>query len=318
MRINRISRWRSSSESKISLLVTRYALLVTLTIAWCSASSLPAMAGDAPFFKGDVQSAKPEMGLPAAVKNVGIDQHLGEQVTLNLPMRDENGNAVTLGSYFGKRPVILVMAYYECPNLCTMVMNGVFGVIKTLDFVPGKDFEVVSVSFNPHDTPALAKAKKEGYLSGYHQTANADGFHFLTADEPAIEQLTKEVGFRYTYDTASKQYAHASGIMVLTPTGILSRYFMGVEFSPRDMKYGIMDASGGKIGSLADKLVLYCFHYDPATSKYGAAIARILRIGGILTLLAMGIMFYYFRRQSKRKGLIANNASEARLQIGNA
>jgi len=283
-----------------------------------SLSSSAAFAGDAPFYRGDVQKEQPKMGLPEAVKNVGIDQHLGQQVTLNLPMKDENGNSVILGSYFGKKPVILVMAYYECPNLCTMVMNGVFGCLKTVDFVPGKDFDVVSVSINPHDTPALAKSKKDSYILGYHQADHAEGFHFLTADEPAIEQLTKEVGFRYSYDTASKQFAHASGIMLLTPTGVLSRYFMGVEFSPRDMKYGIMDASGGKIGTLADKLVLYCFHYDPATSKYGAAIARILRIGGVLTLIAMGIMFYIFRRKAKAAASRTSNLDSTRLQIGKA
>jgi protein SCO1/2 len=264
------------------------------------ACSMAVYASDAPFFKGDVQAPAVQQGLPKIEKNVGIDQHLGEQVTLSLPVRDENGTTTTLGSYFGKRPVILVMAYYECPNLCTMVMNGVFAGIMPLSLVAGKDYDVVSVSINPHDSSALAKAKKNTYLTGYHQMDRADGYHFLTADESTIEQLTKEVGFRYSYDTESHQFAHASGIMILTEDGKLSRYLMGVVFSQKDLKYGLMDASGGKIGSLADKLVLYCYHYDPSQSKYGLAIANILRAGGVAILLVMGAMFYSFRRRSRK------------------
>jgi protein SCO1/2 len=275
-------------------------IAIILLVAWGSASSLPARASDAPFFKGDVQAPTVHQGLPTIEKNVGIDQHLGQQITLSLPVRDENGNATTLGSYFGKRPVILVMAYYECPNLCTMVMNGVFAGMMPLSFVAGKDYDVVSVSIDPHDSSALAKAKKETYLTGYHQTDHADGYHFLTADESTIEQLCKEVGFRYSYDTESHQFAHASGIMIVTPDGKLSRYLMGVQFAPKDLKYSLMEASGGKIGSLADKLVLFCYHYDPSQSKYGLAIANILRVGGVLTLLAIGAMFYFFRRRNQK------------------
>ena len=277
-------------------------LLAAIVIAFvCNfAFSMTAIAGDAPFFKGDVQAPAVHQGLPTIEKNVGIDQHLGEQVTLSLPVRDENGTVRTLGSYFGKRPVILVMAYYECPNLCTMVMNGVFAGIMPLSLVAGKDYDVVSVSINPHDSSVLAKAKKNTYLTGYHQMDRADGYHFLTADESTIEQLCNEVGFRYSYDTESHQFAHASGIMILTPEGKLSRYLMGVVFTQKDLKYGLMDASGGKIGSLADKLVLYCYHYDPSQSKYGLAITRILRIGGVITLLAIGLMFYLFRRRNQK------------------
>jgi protein SCO1/2 len=277
-------------------------IIATIVIAFvCSiACSMTAVASDAPFFKGDVQAPAVQQGLPKIEKNVGIDQHLGQQVTLSLPVRDENGTVTTLGSYFGKRPVILVMAYYECPNLCTMVMNGVFAGIMPLSLVAGKDYDVVSVSINPHDSSALAKAKKNTYLTGYHQMDHADGYHFLTADERTIEQLTKEVGFRYSYDTESHQFAHASGIMILTPDGKLSRYLMGVVFSQKDLKYSLMDASGDKIGTLTDKLVLYCYHYDPSQSKYGLAITRILRIGGVAILLVMGAMFYTFRRRSRK------------------
>ncbi len=261
----------------------------------------PTWAGNSPFFKGEVQGRKVEQGLPKSVRNVGFDQHLGDQVTLSLPMHDENGAATTLGSYFGKRPVILVMAYYECPNLCTMVMNGVFGSMKALPFVAGRDFDVVSVSINPHETSALAKKKKDSYLAGYHQESQADGYHFLTSDQSSIDVLTKQAGFRYSYDSVTKQYSHAAGIVVLTPDGRLSRYFFGVEFSPRDLKYGLMDASGGKIGSVADKLLMFCYHYDPTGGTYGADIQMALRIGGGLMLAAMCLMFYSFHRKAKMK-----------------
>ena len=267
----------------------------------------PTWAGNSPFFKGEVQQKQVEHGLPKSVQNVSFDQHLGDQVTLSLPMRDEDGSMRTLGSYFGKRPVILVMAYYECPNLCTMVMNGVFGSLKALPFTAGKDFDVVSVSINPKENATLAMKKKNSYLASYHQTEQADGFHFLTSDEASIETLAKQVGFRYSYDSINNQYAHAAGIIVLTPDGKLSRYFFGVEFSPKDLKFGLIDASGGKIGSVADKLLMFCYHYDPSDGKYGAAIQNILRIGGVLTLLAMGGMFLAFRRYTK---------SRMQLQIG--
>jgi protein SCO1/2 len=273
---------------------------IVIAFVWSNAFNIAAHASDAPFFKGDVQAPATHQGLPDIEKNVGIDQHLGQQVTLGLPVRDENGTATTLGAYFGTRPVILVMAYYECPNLCTMVMNGVFGGMMPLSFVAGKDYDVVCVSINPHDSSTLAKAKKDTYLTGYHQTDHADGYHFLTANESTIEQLCKEVGFRYSYDTESHQFAHASGIMIVTPDGKISRYLMGVQFKPKDLKYALMDASGDKIGTLSDKLVLYCYHYDPSQSKYGLAIAKLLRIGGALMLLAIALMFYMFRRRNHR------------------
>jgi protein SCO1 len=271
-----------------------------LAIIGLSLLLAPAAFADSPFFRGEVQQPVPEKGLPKAVKNVGIDQHLGDQVSLDLPMRDENGKWTTLGAYFGKRPVILVMAYYQCPNLCTMVMNGVFSSMKALPFTAGKDFDVVSVSINPIETSEMARKKRDAYVGGYHQQDNINGYHFLTTDQHSIDVLTKQVGFNYAYDTASGQYAHASGIMMLTPEGKLSRYFYGVEYRPEDMKYGLMDASGNKIGTLADKVLLFCYHYDPSASKYSLAVINLLKIGGVLTLLAMAGMFYSFRRRNHR------------------
>ncbi|MFI5201525.1 MAG: SCO family protein [Candidatus Kapaibacterium sp.] len=281
-----------------------------------------AMAQEAPFFKGDIQGPPAAEGLPKIVQHVDLIQHLGAKVDLSLPVRDEYGRMTSLGTYFGTTPVILVMAYYGCPHLCTMVMNGVFSGLSPLSLEPGKDFQVVSVSINPNEGAALAEKKKQSYLDNFHETKNANAYHFLTAPESTIETLTKEVGFEYAWDSVHQQYAHASGIMVLTPQGTISRYFYGVEFAPNDLKFGLMDASGGKIGTLADKILLYCCQYDPVTSKYGFVIARALKIGGTLMLLIMGALFYWMHRRVKKAALLrtADHSTDRgrSLQIRNA
>lgn len=292
--IKRIFQDKSAQVGK-----TAHAVRCVLFVLMLSGVASSAMANDSPFFKGDVQGPLAQEGLPKIVQHVAFDQHLGSKVALSLPVRDENGRVTTLGEYFGRTPVILVMAYYGCPHLCTMVMTGVFSAMKPLSLEPGKDYQIVSVSIDPNETSDLAKKKKQSYLDNFHETDAANGYHFLTAPESTIEQLTKEVGFTYVYDSVNHQYAHASGIMVLTPDGTISRYFFGVEFAPVDLKYGLMDASGGKIGTLADKLLLYCCEYDPMTSKYGFVIARALKIGGALMLIAMGFLFYWMRRHVK-------------------
>ncbi len=299
----------------------KHLTIIAIASLWIGVFSLSAQAGDAPFFKGDVQAPAGQQGLPAIEKNVGFDQHLGQQVTLGLPVQDEHGNMTTLGAYFGNRPVILVMAYYGCPNLCTMVMNGVFSGMKSLSLVPGKDFEVVSVSINPRETSALALQKKNTYLTGFHESDYADAYHFLTAPESTIDQLCKEVGFRYAYDSADNQYAHASGIMILTPQGVISRYLFGIQYSTNNLKFGLMDASGGKIGSLADKFVLFCCRWEPSQSKWGLAVAKLLKIGGTLMIVAIGLMYYFFRRRTKRiaNGFGGGKGSDPTgLQIRNA
>lgn len=278
----------------------RVALLVVAAIALL-VSVVPAAKAGGAFFSGEVEpEPTTTQGLPALVKNVAIDQHLGAQVNLALPVRDENGHWTTLGSYFGSAPVILVMAYYGCPHLCTMVMNGVFSGMKPLEFVPGKDYQIVSVSIDPHETSELAFQKKQTYLKNFSEQQYAGAFHFLTADSATIATLAQEVGFHYQYDSVNHQYAHAAGIMVMTPQGTISRYFFGVEFAPNDLKFGIMDASGGKVGSLADKLILYCCQYDPLTTKYGFIVARALKIGGTLILLIMAGMFFWFQRYNRK------------------
>jgi len=224
---------------------------------------------------------------PAVLENVGIDQRLNEQVPLDLIFQDESGARVPLATYFGSKPVILSLAYYECPMLCTLVLNGLASALKVLSFDAGKEFEVVTVSFNPADTPALATAKKQTYLKEYGRAGAAAGWHFLTGDAASIERLTRAVGFRYTYVPEQKQFAHAAGIMVLTPQGKLARYFYGVEFSPRDLRFGLIEAAQDKIGSAVDQLLLFCFHYDPATGKYGAIAMGSVRVGGALTVFAL-------------------------------
>ncbi|MFI5364143.1 MAG: SCO family protein [Candidatus Binatia bacterium] len=224
----------------------------------------------------------------AVLRAVGIDQHLDQQVPLDLIFHDETGRAVALGQYFGSKPVILALVYYECPMLCTLTLNGLVSALKVLSFDAGNQFDVVVVSFNPQETPALAAAKKQTYLERYGRGGADQGWHFLTGDAAAIQQLTGAVGFRYVYDAEQKQYAHAAGITLLTPQGRIARYFFGVEFSPRDLRLGLVEASHNQIGSPVDQLLLYCYHYDPATGKYGAVAMNMVRVGGVLTVLAVG------------------------------
>jgi protein SCO1 len=238
---------------------------------------------------------------PDILRNVGFDQRLGAQVPLDLAFRDETGSPVKLGDYLGDKPVLLVPAYYECPMLCTIVLNGVTSALRALPFDVGREFRVVTFSFNPHETSELAAAKKATYIEDYRRPGAAAGWHFLTGDEPSIAALTQAIGFRYAWDEASKQYAHASGIVVLTPGGRISHYFFGVEFSPRDLRLALVEASGERIGSLVDQLLLFCFHYDPATGRYSRVALNAVRAGGVLTLAALvGFVVLMLRRDAIR------------------
>lgn len=245
--------------------------------------------------------AKADTSVPQALRDVGFDQRLNEQVPPDLCFRDESGRTVRLGDYFGHRPIILVLAYYKCPMLCTQVLNGLVRCLLDVPLVMGKDYEVVTVSFDPRETPDLAAAKRATYLERYGRPGSAGGWHFLTGDEEPIKRLTKAVGFRYRYDAVNDQYAHASGIMVLTPEGRISRYFYDVSFSPRDVRLGLVEASDNKIGSPVDQILLFCFHYDPAEGKYGATVMNFVRLGGALTLLSIGGMLFILWRQERRR-----------------
>jgi protein SCO1/2 len=224
---------------------------------------------------------------PDALQNVGFDQKLNEQVPLGLVFRDEDGRAVKLGEYFGNKPVIVTFMYYECPNLCPLVLNGIIRSLKALSFNVGDQFNVLTVSIDPGEGPALAMAKKRESVQRYGRPGAEDGWHFLTGEENSIKSLTQAVGFRYAYDAENDQYAHASGIIVLTPQGRISRYFYGIEYAPRDLRLGLVEASSGKIGSPVDQLLLFCYQYDAATGKYTLAIMNTLRLAALATVLAL-------------------------------
>jgi protein SCO1/2 len=226
---------------------------------------------------------------PDLLKDVSIDQKLNSSIPLNLVFRDEHGKSVELGQYFGRKPVILTLVYYTCPMLCTQVLNGLDRALKEIPMSIGKDFNVVTVSIDPTDKPVLAESKQALYAGMYGRPGAMQGWHFLTGDEPEIKQLAGAVGFRYAYDPDSKQFAHAAGIMLLTPQGKISRYFYGVQYPERDLRLGLVEASQGKIGSPVDRVLLFCYHYDPHTGKYGLLISRVIQLAGILTVLIGGI-----------------------------
>src|SRR5262245_51336975 len=230
-----------------------------------------------PFAFGFRASAQPAGVRPPVLKDVGIDQLLNNQVPLDLEFRDENGRTVKLAEYFKDKPVVLSLVYYNCPQLCTQVLTGLLGAMKGLPMTPGKEFVNLTVSFDPREKPELAAAKRAEYLKRYNRPQAEAGWHFLTGDEAAIRSLLKSVGFRIVWDPVTKQYAHASGIMVLTPHGKVSRYFYGIEYAPRDLRFGVMDASAGKVGSLADQVILYCYMYDPERGNYRLVLRRPLR-----------------------------------------
>jgi protein SCO1/2 len=231
---------------------------------------------------------------------VAFEQRLDTQLPLDLPFTDEAGRPVKLGDYFGRKPVILTFVYYECPMLCTQVLNGLESALRVLNESIGKEFDVVTVSFDPKETSVLAAGKKQVYLERYGRPSAGQGWHFLTGSQASIDALTRAAGFSYAWDEASQQFAHASGIIVATPAGRLSRYFFGIDFPARDVKFALMESSFDRIGSLADQLLLYCYHYDPAQGNYGFVAMRAVRIGGAVTLLALvGFVFVSLRSDSK-------------------
>jgi protein SCO1/2 len=227
---------------------------------------------------------------PPGLKNVGIEQHLDEQIPSDLVFRDESGKSVRLGDYFGKRPVILNLVYYQCPMLCGEVLSGLESALRVLKFDVGKEFDVLTVSFDPRETPDIATKKKAEFLKRYGRPGAADGWHFLTGSQESIDALTKAAGFQYQFDPKTGQFAHSTAIMVLTPEGKISQYYYGVEYAPKDLRLGLIQASENKIGNLADQLLLYCYHYDPATGKYGAIISRVLQLSALATVLGLGTL----------------------------
>jgi len=235
---------------------------------------------------------------PPGLKNVGIEQNLNEQIPPGLTFRDETGKTVTLGDYFGKKPMILNLVYYQCPMLCGEVLTGLESALRVLKFDVGKEFDVLTVSFDPKETPEMASAKKAEYLKRYGRSGAADGWHFLTGPASSIDALTKAAGFQYQYDPKSGQFAHATAIMVLTPEGKIAQYYYGVEFAPKDLRLGLIQASENKIGTVVDQVLLYCYHYDPNTGKYGAIISRVLQLAAGATVLILGTFLIVMFRMS--------------------
>lgn len=235
------------------------------------------------------------------VQQVGLDQHLNAQVPLDLIFRDEQGRTVRLGDYFHDKPVILTLVYYRCPMLCTQVLNGLLESSQAVKMTMGTDYDVISVSIDPRETTSMARAKKKRYAESYHRPGAEEGWHFLTGTSGSIEQLTKAGGYRYVYDPKTDQYAHASGIVILTPSGRISRYLYGIDYAPDDLKLALIEASEQRIGSLSDRFLLLCYHYDPATGKYGFAIENAIRAAGVTTMVLMGGFLWLMYLRERRR-----------------
>jgi protein SCO1/2 len=248
-----------------------------------------------------VPPGKPATEAVPALKEVGIDQKINGQLPLDLEFNDETGQAVTLRQFFGPRPVVLALVYYECPMLCTQVLSGFAGSLQGMAFNAGKEYDVVVVSFDPGETPAMAASRKKEFLKRFVRAADPGSIHFLTGRKASIDSLTSAVGFRYAYDEAIDQYAHPAAITVLTPDGRVSRYLYGVEYAPRDLKLALVEASAGKVGSITDQMLLFCYHYDPESGKYGLVIMNFVRAAGAATvLLLVGWIVFSLRRERRQ------------------
>ncbi len=299
---------KKGSENSV---VLKLKLLTGLCVLFVLASAIYAQSPEhytSPLYsprKYDPSQASSN-GIPKTLKKVGIEQKLNSKVPFDAKFKNAKGEEVKLGDYFGKgKPVILALVYYECPMLCNEVLNGLTGSLKGISFDVGKEFDVVAISFDARENekPNLAKNKKEGYLERYNRPGSENGWHFLTGKQSEIDKVTEAVGFTYTFDEKTNQFAHAGGIMVITPEGKLSRYFYGIDYSPKDVKFGIMESSKNKIGNPVEQLYLYCYHYDPSTGKYGFAIFNVLRLAGVATLIGLAVMFFVFWRRGKAKKL---------------
>ena len=273
---------------------------VSFVFAVASVSSVPirAQVTGAPTPGYRVPPGTTASAVPAPLREIGFDQNLNQQIPLDVQFRDETGRTVPLRTYFGAKPVVLAFVYYSCPMLCSQVLSSLTNTLRTLSLEPARDFEIVVISFDPRETPELAANKKAESLARYGR-AEA-GWHFLTGDEASIRQATQAAGFRYVWDESTEQFAHPAGIIVLTPDGRPARYLFGVEYGPRDLRLALVEASSGQVGSAVDSLLLYCYHYDPMTGRYGLVIMRVLRIAGVGTVLALGIFIIAAVRRERR------------------
>ncbi len=293
----------------------RWVVCVGLLIAWLAGGGVVPASAQASL----PQSTASSGGGTAAtapipiLKDVGVDQKLGSQIPLDAEFVDSTGKTVKLGQYFGQRPVILVLAYYQCPMLCTQVIHAVASSMIPLSFNAGKDFDVVVVSFDPGETPSMAKAKRDDFIERYRRPGTDDGIHFLTGRQGPITALTDAVGFRYAYDKKIDQYAHPAVITLLTPQGRVSRYLFGIDYAPRDLKFSLMKASSNELGSVVDQAILFCYHYDPSTGRYGFAIMTAVRIGGVITLAGLGgFILVALRRDRRQHKTVKSTATGSR------
>ncbi len=273
--------------------MNRRPFVVTLAVAvglrLLLAAPAVAHTGTEPYTKDD-----------AFLKEIGFDQKLGAPLPLDITFADDTGKTVRLGEYFGQRPVVMLLTYYNCTMLCPLLLDGLVRALRPLSFEIGKQFAVLTVSINPRETPAIAASRKELYVQRYGRPGAERGWHFLTGKADAIAAVTQAVGFRYVYDKQKDEYAHAEGVVLVTPEGRVSRYLYGVEFSPRDLRLGLVEAAARKIGSPVDQLLLYCYHYDPLTGKYGLIIMNVIRVAGFTTVLMLGsFMLVMFRRDRR-------------------
>jgi protein SCO1/2 len=273
-----------------------------LVIAWASVPAQAPPGPSSPLYGARPESGSVSTGLPGPLRDVKIDQKLNQQLPLDLTFRDESGRDVKLGEFFGSKPVVLAFVYYDCPMLCTQVLNGMVTSFRVLPFEIGKEYDVVTISFDPRETPALAQKKKNVYVNYLPEKMRADaanGWHFLTGDEANIQKITEAAGFHYRYDEKTKQFAHASGIMLATSAGKLSRYYYGIEYPARDLRLGLIETAQNKIGSPVDQLLLYCYHYDPATGRYGATVMSIMRIAGVFTMIGIAALLILLRPRKR-------------------
>lgn len=282
--------------------------VVLLLTAHCSLPTAFGQYGRPP------ASSLPRGGTPEVLKSVGIEQRLGEALPLDARFRDEFGRDVTLGEFFHTgKPVVLALVYYECPMMCNQILNSLTGALMGVSQTPGRDFEVVAVSFDARETAELASRKKANYMRRYGRKEAEAGWHFLTGSQESIDRLTEAAGFKYAWDEASKQFAHGAAIMVATPEGKLSHYFYGIDYAPKDIKLALVESSGGRVGSVVDQLLLYCYHYDPTTGRYGPVILNIVRAGGVATLLGLAALFVALRRRRR-----AGDAWDTEINAGGA
>jgi protein SCO1 len=289
---------RSSQGTRRTPRLLRIFSFVSIVSLVVVASARAQMAG-APTVGYKQEPGAVASSVPAPLREIGFDQHLDQVLPLDTPFTDERGQPVRLGQYFGSKPVVLAFVYYSCPMLCTQVLNAMTSTLGVLALDAGKDFEVVLVGFDPRETPAQAAAKKTEQLERYKRPGADAGWHFLTGTDASIKTVTRAAGFRYVWDDQTKQFAHPTGIIIVTPDGRPARYLFGIEYGPRDVRFALLEASAGRIGSVADSLLLYCYHYDPMTGRYGLYIMRTLRIAGVATVLLIAAFIIVMVRREQ-------------------